>query len=177
MHHPGTTFLQRAANVELARLEIADVAESYDDVFTHEGISVCDGASRKMAEASEGYAFMVQLVGFYTWKAAARSGANTIGLEHVAIGIEEARRSFASTVLKPILSRVSQGQTDYLRAMAQCGEGDVQSGEVAKRMGMSTAQLGTFRARLIEAGILEATGYGKARIAIPYLREYLNHLE
>lgn len=176
VNHPGTTFLQRAASIELTRLDVQDVEDSYNDIFEKEGVTVCEGTTKLMAEASKGYAFMVQLVGFYTWQAAARDDSDKISLEHVKAGISEAKRSFSSTVLRPILSRLPKGQYDYLCAMMQCGEGDIKSGDVADKMGVSPSQLSVYRSRLIEAGILESAGYGKARIAIPYLEEHLGQV-
>lgn len=88
-------------------------------------------------------------------------------------GIEDARRSFTSAVIRPTLSRLSPMQVEYLRAMARCEGDTVTSGDVAREMGRSATQVATARARLLGAGVIESPVYGKACFALPYLREYL----
>ena len=36
-----------------------------------------------------------------------------------------------------------------------------------------SASVGSYRKRLIDAGLIEPCGYGKLAFAIPYMREYL----
>lgn len=173
VNHPGTTFLQRAASVELRRLDDFEVGSSYKDIFTEAGLSVEPCVARRMARAAQGHPYMVQLVGFYAWQAAARRGANELGTHDAERGIDDACRSFSSAVIRPTLSRLAPMQVDYLRAMARCEREFVSSGEVAEKMGRSVTSVATTRRRLLEAGVIESPAYGRACFALPYLREYL----
>ena len=167
------TFLQRAKHVELSRLSDFEVGESFEDTMSRAGMAVETDVARRLTEASAGYPFMVQLVGYYVWRAAARGGSDVVGEPDASKGIAAARESFDGMVIEPALRRVSSMQLEYLRAMARCGAGDVSSGDIAAEMGLATTSVGSYRKRLIDAGYIEASGYGKASFAIPYMREYL----
>ena len=62
---------------------------------------------------------MVQLVGYYAWQVAARSGAESVSEEAARKGIQAAL-NFNAMVIAPALRRVSEQQFQYLAAMAQC---------------------------------------------------------
>lgn len=167
------TFLQRAKHVELSRLSDFEVGESFEDTMRCAGMAVEPDVARRLTEASAGYPFMIQLVGYYVWQAATRRGSDSIEEPDAAKGIEAARASFDGMVIEPALRRLSGKQLEYLQAMARCNEGDVASGEVAEAMGTSTTAVGSYRKRLIDAGYITSSGYGKLAFAIPYMREYL----
>lgn len=167
------TFLQRAKHVELTRLSDFEVGESLEETMSAAGMSIDQANAKMLTQAAAGYPFMIQLVGYYTWQAAARKGADSIGSQDAEKGIAVARDSFDAMVIEPALRRLSAKQLDYLLALARCGGGEVTSGDVAEAMGVSSASVGSYRKRLIDAGLIEPCGYGKLAFAIPYMREYL----
>lgn len=167
------TFLQRAKHVELARLSDFEVGESLEETMSAAGMSIDRASAKRLTQAAAGYPFMIQLVGYYTWQAAARKGADSISPEDTEKGIAVARNSFDAMVIEPALRRLSAKQFDYLMALARCGEGEVSSGDVAQSMGASSSSVGSYRKRLVDAGLVEPCGYGKLSFAIPYMREYL----
>lgn len=167
------TFLQRAKHVELARLSDFEVGESFEETMRRAGKSIKPGQADKLVRAAVGYPFMVQLVGYYVWQSAARRGSNSIADGDIEKGVRVARASFDSMVIEPALRRLSPMQEKYLRALARCGRGPSESGEVAALMGLSSRDVGSYRKRLIDAALIEPCGYGKVDFAIPYMREYL----
>jgi len=56
--------------------------------------------------------------------------------------------------------------------MAQ-DEGASEFGEIAKRMGVSTGYASKYRERLLGAGIIYRSAYGKLAFTLPYMREYI----
>lgn len=167
------TFLQRAKHVELSRLADFEVGESFEETMCCAGMKIDGEVARRLTEASAGYPFMVQLVGYYVWQAASRRGSESVEDADASKGIAAARESFDNMVIEPALRRISPKQLEYLRAMACCGEKDIVSGDVARQMGVETPAVASYRKRLIDAGYIESSGYGKLAFAIPYMREYL----
>ena len=167
------TFLQRAKHVELTRLSDFEVGESLEDTIRKAGKSIEPAVAQILTDASRGYPFMIQLVGYYSWQASARHTANCVEEQDAQKGIAAARQSFEVMVLSPALRRVSPKQREYLLAMAQCGESEVEASSIAERMGLAPASIGSYRKRLIDAGLIVGAGYGKVSFAIPYMREYL----
>ena len=88
-------------------------------------------------------------------------------------GIQAALDSFNAMVIAPALRRVSERQFQYLAAMAQCEGDEIANGDIAKKMGLPANKVGSYRKRLIDAGLIEPAGYGCVSFAIPYMRDYL----
>ena len=82
------TFLQRAKHVELTRLSDFEVGGSFEDTMRRAGKELDKGAAELLTKASAGYPFMVQLVGYYAWQVAARSGAESVSEEAARKGIQ-----------------------------------------------------------------------------------------
>ena len=167
------TFLQRARQVELSRLADFAVGESIEDTMRQTGKRLDEGVAGVLTEAAAGYPFMIQLVGYYTWQAAARRDSARVTQEDAQVGIARARGSFDAMVIAPALRRLPQRQTEYLLAMARCPGSPISTGEVSERMGCSTKDTSSYRKRLIDAAVIEKIGYGSVDFAIPYMREYL----
>lgn len=167
------TFLQRARHIELTRLEYLEVGESIEDTMVQSGRNIESEAAEMLTHAASGYPFMVQLVGYYAWQAAARRSAAEVSVDDAQRGIEKARANFDSMVIAPALRRVSERQRAYLEALAACGQGPIATGVVAKKMGTDSRAVGSYRKRLLDAGLIESPRYGFVDFAIPYMREYL----
>lgn len=167
------TFLQRAKHVELSKLPDFAVGESIEDTMRRTGKDIDGSTAALLTDAAAGYPFMVQLVGYYTWQASERRGSESVTAEDARTGIERARANFDSMVIAPILRRLPQRQVEYLLAMAQCDDDPISTGEVSRRMGLSTKDTSSYRKRLIDAAIIEKVGYGTVDFAVPYMREYL----
>ena len=167
------TFLQRAKHAELYRIPDFEVGESIEATVSASGKTVSPDTAELLADASRGYPFMIQLVGYYAWQAAARRGSSTVEREDARAGIERARLSFDDMVIAPALRRLPARQLEYLQAMARCETEPAASGDVAEKMGLTTKEVSSYRSRLIDEGLVTKAGYGKVAFAIPYMREYL----
>ncbi len=167
------TFLQRAKHIELTRLSDFEVGGSFEETMRRAGKELDEGVAELLTKASAGYPFMVQLVGYYAWQVAARSGSESVSEEAARKGVQAALDSFNAMVIAPALRRVSERQFQYLAAMAQCEGGEITNGDIAKKMGLPANKVGSYRKRLIDTGLIEPAGYGCVSFAIPYMRDYL----
>lgn len=163
------TFLRRASRFELGDVDLDHVADALRRTITDSGGAIEDAALEEAATATGGYPFMIQLVGYHVWRTARTS---PIDLADVRAGVAAARTRLGSLVHETSLADLSEVDRTYLVAMAQ-DEGDSSTGEVARRLGVTPSYASTYRARLIAAGVIEPTGYGRVDFTIPYLREYL----
>lgn len=163
------TFLRRASRFELGDVDLGHVADALRHTITDSGGTIEEAALEEAATATGGYPFMIQLVGYHVWRTARTS---PIDLAHVRAGVAAARTRLGSLVHETSLADLSEVDRTYLVAMAQ-DEGDSSTGEVARRLGVTPSYASTYRARLIAAGVIEPTGYGRVDFTIPYLREYL----
>lgn len=168
------TFLRRAKAEELAAIPIAEVAESFEQTFSQRGIDASEALVNKMASATQGYAYLIQLVGYGVFAEAKRHATESLTLtdEDCDNGITRAYRDFDNAVLLPALDELPQRAIEYLLAMTQ-DEGKSGTGTIARRMGLDPSQLTATRRLLIGRQVVEAPSRGLVRFAIPRLREYL----
>jgi hypothetical protein len=164
------TFLRRADRIDLHAAAVRDVERSYAHIFTGGGFDLPPTVVHKAANATAGYPFLIQLVGYFLWQEAELEPAVTESTANRAI--DQARRRNTRVVIQAALSTASSRDMDYLKAMS-VDAGPSKARDIAARMGASSSLAGNHRARLIDAGIVEPVSYGVVRFAIPGLRSYL----
>lgn len=175
------TFLRRAQAEQLGDIPLKDVTDAFEDTFADSGITI-DGEPLSMAaNATEGYPFMIQLVGYHIWRIAYRRHRNADGTiaDDASVTEEDARQGIANALTRlgdavhgPELDGLSPVDKTYLLAMAQ-DDGPSSTSTVAERMGKDVNYANIYRTRLIDAQVIVDAGYGKVDFAIPYLRQYL----
>lgn len=145
------------------------VREALNATITQEGRSITGDALIEATNATGGYPFMIQLVGYHVWR---KATGHRIDLAAVHAGILAARKRLGSTVHATALADLSAVDRTYLLAMSH-DEGESSTGEIARRLHETPYYASVYRARLIDAGVIEPTRRGYVTFAIPYLREYL----
>lgn len=164
------TFLRRAHRATLEDVTLDAVAAALEDTITANGRHISSTAVERAAAATLGYPFLIQLVGFHIWRQ--HPGNREVSLEDVDAGIQGARRRLGTTVHEASLADLSAVDRTFLVAMAQ-DEHPSKLAAIASRMGVDTNYASQYRARLIDAGIIEPAGHGHVTFTVPYLREYL----
>lgn len=164
-----TTFLRRADRHDLGEVPLDEVANSFATTTGDSGRSIDPEALDLIARATEGYPFMIQLVGYHVWR---KASGTTITTAAAMSGVEQARTRLGSLVHAPALRDLSEVDRTFLLAMSR-DDGPSRTATVARRMGKGTRYASVYRARLIAAGMIFPASYGTVDFALPYLREYL----
>ena len=86
------TFLQRYARHHIGRIDAADVRRALAKPLEHGDVPIDDDALEVMVDSTEGYPYMVQLVGMCVWNAA-EDPQRGLTLRHAEIGVDAARFS------------------------------------------------------------------------------------
>lgn len=171
----GPTFLRRAYPEELDTIPIGEVAAAFQATFEKNDVQIDEDALTEAAEATAGYAYLIQLVGYYVWRSAqVRMGKlmKSISMEDVKDGVVAARREFDRTVLDTAIACLPKTAMDYLLAMAENRLAS-STGEIAERLGISASSLSSTRKLLVSRQLIEPTARGYVDFSIPFLREYL----
>lgn len=164
------TFLRRAEKHSLGKVSRTDVETALRSPIEAAGRTVSDEALTVMVDATEGYPFLVQLVGHRSWIAAGADDG--IGLNAAAEGVATARRRLGSLVHEPALSSCSSIDKTFLAAMAR-DEGSSQIADIAARMGVDGSYANMYRSRLIAQELIAPVGWGRVAFVLPGLRQYL----
>lgn len=170
----GITFLRRAKAEELASIPTDEVAHALRKTIEESGLRIDDDALSYAASQSHGYAYLIQLVGYYVWREGRRHSSDSIDitLADARRGVDVALGEFGSSVLETAISGLTKPAIDYLMAMTQ-DEGASSTSEIARRMGMPAPNANTYRRILIERQIIESTAPGFVAFSIPFMRDYL----
>lgn len=163
------TFLRRADRHTLAAVGLRDARRSFVDVITSNGKAVDDTAATSLAEATAGYPFMIQLVGYHAWRS---SGPHPITVDDALAGAEAARRRVGRLVIEPALHDLSDVDRTFLLRMA-VDDGAATMKDVAERMDVNANYASQYRLRLIAAGMISSAGHGRVDFALPGLRDWL----
>ena len=164
------TFLRRADRHVLAALSEPDVEEALRSPISDAGRLISDEALSIAAQATAGYPFLVQLVGYHMW--AQRTDAVSIGVPDAAAGIVAARRRVGSLVHEPMIRPTSDLDRVFLLAMAE-DDGPTRIADVAERAGIADNLAQQYRMRLIAAELIRPAGHGRVEFSLPFLRDYL----
>lgn len=150
------TFLYRAPKIDLGPLNLQAIADSYQDTF---------GCSRKeavaMTEATKGYSFAFQLLGYLTWNA---DGDWKSVLSEYRLYLDE-------YVYSKLWSELSAKDREVVRAIADTTGGRVQ--EIREKLGMESNEFSPYRQRLLTKGIVVSEGYGRLQFALPYFADFV----
>ena len=164
------TFLNRANKVELRLISTNLIRAYYEKAFKSIGIEISDEILDRAAQATRGFPYLMQLIGYYVIQYTSEHGVVTDAImdkvEKAAMGDME------DNVFKPILNPLSDNDRIFLKALARCG-GTVTTANLQTMLGEKGPAIQPYRKRLIEAGVIEAPRRGELVFAVPYLSEYL----
>jgi hypothetical protein len=164
------TFLRRAERHSLGSVARADVERGFREPIEASGRRIGDRALQVLVDATNGYPFMLQLVGAQTWRLHPTDVEIT---EADAVeGVARARRRLGTLVHEPALKAASNIDRTFLLAMAQ-DDGPSRMADLQHRLGVDVNYLSQYRLRLISAELIHSTRRGYVDFALPYLREYL----
>lgn len=164
------TFLRRADRHTLSAVRPEDAARALAEPITAAGRTVSEVALDVMVAGSEGYPFLIQLVGERAWRANADSPE--ISDADARTGVVTGRERLGVLVHGPALVGISGVDRAFLMAMAE-DEGPSKMAVIQERLGVDVNYASQYRLRLIDAELIEAAGRGYVRFALPYLRDYL----
>lgn len=165
------TFLNRATKVELGLISTQLIRAYYERAFKSARIMISDELLDRAAAASQGFPYLMQLIGYYIIQYTGEGGS--VGDAIMDKTEKAAMKDMEDNVFKPILTPLSDNDRLFLRALARCG-GTVTTSKLQAKLGKKGPAIQPYRKRLIEAGVIEAPRRGELMFAVPYLSEYLS---
>lgn len=167
------TFLRRCQRHDLLEIPMPDVRNGFVQVALGNGKTMKEDVAEFAAEATGGFPYMIQLVGYYLWQSSdARRSAN-IEREDVERAIRDAARGFQDAVCAPTYRGLTSAQKDFCLAMLDDGGGVSDVREVARRAGRGEAWGRRYRKSLIDAHVIRSAGPNKVQFDIPHFEDYL----
>ncbi|WP_308492459.1 ATP-binding protein [Microbacterium terrisoli] len=165
------TFLRRADRIDLHSAAVDEVEASYAETFAALRHRLDPALVRTAAVSTGGYPFLIQLVGYHLWQLA-EATEGPLTAEDVDLALTTAHRRNTRVVIDAALSTVSPKDLDFLRAMSVDDTAST-TADIGRRLGDQKNTVGNYRARLIDAGLIQPAGRGRIDFALPGLREHL----
>ena len=168
------TFLRRADRYTLGPVDIDEVTKAFISVINESGRTIRAADAALAAGATGGYPFMIQLVGYHSWRQ--HPDRPIITAADVKAGAAAAQRRIGRNVIEPALNELSPVDRTFLSQMAPDDQPSKMS-DVRDRMGVNTNYASQYRLRLIAAGLIRPAGHGLVDFTLPHLREWLREHE
>jgi hypothetical protein len=173
LHDKVITFLRRADRHHLELLDPFESADALRSPIEQAGRRIEPKALTAAVDLAAGYPFMVQLVGWATWRQ--HPGNSTITLDDVVAAHPHALHRVAALVHQPSLSDLSDVDRAFLKAMA-IDNGPSRMADITERLGVTNNYASQYRLRLLASELVTAPTRGYVDFALPYMREYLRDL-
>lgn len=171
----GPEFMRRAYYEDLTSIPLDAVADSLGKTMRKGGLEIEDKELKRAAEATAGYAYLVQLVGYNIWRAVAMKHGELVATsEDVQVGIGRAMGEYERAVIETGIAGIGKNALGYLLAMAQDAAAASSTADIAARMDVPTSSLSSARAQLINRQVIESLAHGYVAFSIPFAREFLN---
>lgn len=158
---------------QLDNVPLVDVKNAFLESVADSGKTIGNDEAWLAAQATNGYPYMVQLVGYYMWQASQRRHATGITASDVATGIADAQIAFDDAVCAPALDGLKPAELEFLNAMACDAPAATAVSAIETRTGRSRSWVNKYRAALIKDKIIQPAGHGSLEFAISHLGAYL----
>ena len=174
LNDKSVSFLRRAQRHPLGTIADADVRDALKRTVASGGKTIDEEALEICVEATGGFPYMLQLVGYRSWQSAL--GKAEVGKEDARAGMRAAQEDFREHVLASTYRELSAVDLRFAKAMLP-DKAESRLADIARRMGVTSRYASKYRGRLVAAGIVEELSRGVLRFAIPGFRKYLQEME
>ncbi len=176
---PEMTFLERMPKIELGFLGPDASRLALTKPAADRGVRFTDDALTILVDASGGYPYFVQLLGYQVWEA---KRGRIVDRAAVTTALREAARMAAIQVFTPRWERLAPKEQQFLRVMTELQSIDhdrpVAVGSVREKLGAASYEdISYLRIRLLQKGVVRPAGRGLLRFTFPGMAEWIRSAE
>lgn len=169
-----TTFLRRSRQLDFRRLTPTETRRVLEESIRIGGRQIEESALKQLIAVSQGYPYLVQLVGDYAWRNSPR--AETIDQGDAEIAHDKAIIAVQQRVISRVYQDLSEKDREFVQAMAT-DHGRSKISDLVKRMDVSAQYVQVYKRRLIDTGYVKSDGHGYVAFSLPYLGEYVRSMD
>ena len=158
---------------EIGPLKDADARTAIKEPIERAKAHINDDALAKIVESTEGYPYFLQEWGLHAWN---NASASQIKLGDVQEAEQAAIIALDQSFFRVRFDRLTKGEKEYLRAMADLGKGPHRSGDIAARLNRSVDSVAPTRANAIAKGMIFSPSYGDNAFTVPKFDEYMRRV-
>ncbi|WP_340051202.1 AAA family ATPase [Pseudomonas proteolytica] len=157
----------------LGALLEADAWKAIRDPVEEEGATISEDALREIYEKTHGYPYFLQEWGYTVWNIAE---GETITEQDARTATSESIRKLDESFFRVRFDRTTPAERDYMRCLAELGEGPQRSADVASALGRAATSLGPVRDSLIKKGMIYSPEYAQIAFTVPLFDEFMRRV-
>ncbi len=169
-----TTFLRRSRQLDFRRLSPGETRHVLEESIRIGGRRIEEDAIKQLIAVSQGYPYLVQLVGDYAWRNT--PSTDVIDRSDAAVAHDKAITAVQRRVISRVYQDLSEKDREFVQAMA-ADTGRSKISDIVKRMGVSAQYVQVYKRRLIDTGYVMSDGHGYVAFSLPYLGEYVRSMD
>jgi hypothetical protein len=154
----------------LDRLGEDDAGKAIREPVEDEGARIDDAALAEIYAQTRGYPYFLQEWGYNAWNVAQ---GGTIRAADAVTATALSIRKLDESFFRVRFDRLTPLERDYMRYLAELGEGPQKSSDVARAMGRRGSSLGPTRDSLIKKGMIYAPEHGLIAFTVPLFDEFM----
>ncbi|MBI2779264.1 MAG: AAA family ATPase [Gammaproteobacteria bacterium] len=158
---------------ELGPLQPEDAAAALQEPVTEQGVRFTRESLTEIIRQTQGYPYFLQEWGYQAWNLAAQS---PIEIDVIRQATQESIKRLDANFFRVRFDRLTPREKDYLRALADLGEGSQRSGDIAERLGVKVQSVAPTRNSLIKKGMIYSPAHGDTAFTVPLFGEFMKRI-
>ncbi|HEX3484069.1 MAG TPA: ATP-binding protein [Micropepsaceae bacterium] len=154
----------------IGALDETDAMTAISNPAKGEGISIEDSAIQEILSVTKRYPYFLQQWGYESWNLAQ---GETITQADVRAATPRAIKALDESFFRVRFERCTPGEKRYMRALAEFGDGQHRSGDVADKLGVKVNSVAPTRSNLIKKGMIYSPSHGDTAFTVPLFHEYM----
>lgn len=155
---------------EVGALSREDSGKALREPAQAAGVLFEEDALGEIYHMTKGYPYFLQEWGYQAWNHAM---TKTITLDTILQASTTVIQRLDTNFFRVRFDRLTPGEKNFLRAMAELGPGPHRIGDIAEKLGVITTSLGPLRARLIKKGMVFNPAHGVMAFTVPLFDEFM----
>jgi hypothetical protein len=158
---------------ELGPLQPEDAVAALQEPVMEENVRFTDEALQEVIIQTQGYPYFLQEWGYQAWNITDQS---PIEIADVRRATDESIKRLDANFFRVRFDRLTPREKEYLRALAELGEGPHRSGDVAEQLGVRVQSVAPIRNNLIKKGMIYSPSHGDTAFTVPLFDGFMKRI-
>lgn len=165
------SYAERLFNFpNIGELSKADTYKALRDPALAVGVDFEEKALEKIYDMTHGYPYFLQEWGYKAWN---KAQSSPISYTTVNLATQEVIEQLDNNFFRVRFDRLTSGERNFLRIMAEIGEGPYKTGDIADKCHVKVSALSSTRANLMKKGMVYSPSYGYIAFTVPLFDQFM----
>ncbi len=165
------SYAERLFNFpNIGELSKVDTYKALRDPALAAGVDFEEKALERIYEMTQGYPYFLQEWGYKAWN---KAKSSPITYTIVELATQEVINQLDNNFFRVRFDRLTPGERNFLRTMAELGEGPYKAGDIADKCHVKVSALSSTRANLMKKGMIYSPSYGYIAFTVPLFDQFM----